>query len=86
MKHHYVPPEKKAAYTGVGQNNRNTTDSVNFFQYSVGPPLPSIQLQSSLQWTHTSFEQSLVEFYTILLKEHLQVALDILDVGICSTL
>jgi hypothetical protein len=32
-----------------------------------------------LEWTGTSFEQTLVEFYTILLEEHLQVALR--DVG-----
>jgi hypothetical protein len=36
--------------------------------------LPSIQSQS-LEWTRTSFEQSLAELYTILLEEHLQVAL-----------
>jgi hypothetical protein len=28
---------------------------------------------------------SLVKFYTILLEEHLQVALEMLDVGICSS-
>jgi hypothetical protein len=47
--------------------------------------LPSVQLQSFLEWTHTSFEQSLEEFYTIHLVEHLQVALEMLDVGICSS-
>jgi hypothetical protein len=31
-----------------------------------------------------SFEQSLAEFYTIL--EHLQVALEMLELGICSSL
>jgi hypothetical protein len=39
-----------------------------------------------LEWTHTSFEQSLAEFYTILLEEHLQVTLELLEVGICSSL
>jgi hypothetical protein len=29
--------------------------------------LPSVQPQSFLEWTRTSFEQSLAEFYTILL-------------------
>jgi hypothetical protein len=36
--------------------------------------------------TCTSFEQSPAEFYTILLEEHLQVALEMLEVGICSSL
>jgi hypothetical protein len=46
----------------------------------------SLQLQSFLEWTGTSFEQSLAEFYTILLEEHLQVAVEMLEVGICSPL
>jgi hypothetical protein len=37
---------------------------------------------SLVEWTCTSFEQSLLEFYTILLEEHLQVALEMLEVGI----
>jgi hypothetical protein len=48
-------------------------------------PLPTVQ-QQSLEWTHTSFEQSVAEFYTILLEEHLQVAFEMLEVGICSSL
>jgi hypothetical protein len=43
--------------------------------------LPSIQLQAFLEWTRTSFEQSVAEFYTILLEEHLEVALEMLEVG-----
>jgi hypothetical protein len=43
--------------------------------------LPSVQLQS-LEWSRTSFEQSLMEFYTTLLEEHIQVALGMLEVGI----
>jgi hypothetical protein len=46
--------------------------------------LSSVQ-QQSLEWTQTSFEQSLAEFYTIL-KEQRQVALEMLYVGICSSL
>jgi hypothetical protein len=46
--------------------------------------LPSIQPQP-LEWTRTSFEQSLSEFYIILPKEH-QVALEMLEVGICLSL
>jgi hypothetical protein len=48
--------------------------------------LPSIQLQTYLEWTHTSFEQSLTEYYTIFLDEYLQVTLEILKIGICSSL
>jgi hypothetical protein len=47
--------------------------------------LPSIQLQSFLEWTRTSFEQSLEECYTTLLEEHVQVALDMLEEGIFSS-
>jgi hypothetical protein len=48
--------------------------------------LPSIQPHSFLEWTQTSFERSLAEFYTILLEESLQVALEMLEAGICSSL
>jgi hypothetical protein len=48
--------------------------------------LPSIEMKSFLVWTCTSFEQSLAEFYTILLEEHLQVALEMLEVGIFFSL
>jgi hypothetical protein len=48
--------------------------------------LLSIQPKSLLEWTRTSFEQSLAGFYTILLEEHLQVALEMFEVGICSSL
>jgi hypothetical protein len=72
----------------VGQNNGNTTDTcVHFFINMVlGHLLLSTELQSFLEWTHTSFEQTLAEFYTILLEEHIQVALEVLEVGICSSL
>jgi hypothetical protein len=43
--------------------------------------LPSVQQRSFLEWTHTNFEQSLAEFYTILLEEYLQVALEMLEGG-----
>jgi hypothetical protein len=48
--------------------------------------LPSIQPHSFLECTPTSYEQSLVEFYTILLEEHFQIALQMLKVGISSSL
>jgi hypothetical protein len=47
--------------------------------------LPLVQLLFFLEWACTSFEQSLVEFYTILLEEHFKVALEMLEVGICSS-
>jgi hypothetical protein len=48
--------------------------------------LLSVQPQSFLEWTRTSFEQSVAEFYTILLEEHFKVALELLEVGICVSL
>jgi hypothetical protein len=48
--------------------------------------LPTIQPQYFMKWAHKSSEQSLVEFYTILLEERLVVALEILKAGICSSL
>jgi hypothetical protein len=41
----------------------------------LGHLLYSVQPQSFSEWTRVSLEQSLAEFYTILLKEPLQVAL-----------
>jgi hypothetical protein len=50
-----------------------------------GHVLPSVQPQSFLEWTHSSFEPFLAEFYTILLEEH-KFALEMLEVGIYSSL
>jgi hypothetical protein len=47
--------------------------------------LPSIQPQSLFEWTRTSFEQSLEKCHAILLEEHLQVALEMLEVRNCSS-
>jgi hypothetical protein len=48
---------------------------------------PSVQPQSFLKWIRTSFEQSLAEFYTFFLEEHLQVAVtDVLDGKVFLTL
>jgi hypothetical protein len=69
--------------TRVGQNNGKTTNTVYIsllifcLQYNRIP---------SLNGLSTSFEQSLAELYTILLEEHVQVALEMLEVGICSSL
>jgi hypothetical protein len=57
----------KTIHTGVGQHT--------IINMVVDHLLPSIQQQSFLEWIRTSFEQSLAEFFTILLEEHLQVAL-----------
>jgi hypothetical protein len=46
----------------------------------LGHLLPSVQPQPFLDRTRASFEQSLVEPHTILLEEHLQLALE-RDVG-----
>jgi hypothetical protein len=43
-------------------------------------------IQSFLEWAYTSFEQSVTEFHTTHLEGHLQVALQILEAGICSSL
>jgi hypothetical protein len=71
----------------VAQNNGNITDTLNFFINMVlDHLLRSIQTPFFLEWTQTSFVQSLAEFYTILLEDHLQVALEMLEVGIYSML
>jgi hypothetical protein len=74
--------------TGVGQNSGNTTDTVHIslLTWCWTTFLPSIQQQSFLEWTRTSFGQSPAEYNAILLEEHLQVALEMLEVGICSSL
>jgi hypothetical protein len=58
-------------YTRVGQNNRNTTDTIHIFVINMilDYLLLSVQLQSFWEWTRTGFEQSLAQFYTIL-EEH----------------
>jgi hypothetical protein len=48
--------------------------------------LPSAQPESFMEWTHTSTEQSLAEFYTILFEKRIQVVLEILEMAICSPL
>jgi hypothetical protein len=49
------------------------------------PPLAFNTAHSFLEWTRTSFEQFLAEFYNILLEKR-QVALEMLEVGISSSL
>jgi hypothetical protein len=48
--------------------------------------LASIQLQSFFEWTRTSFELSLAELHNVFLEEHLQVALEMLEVDLFLTL
>jgi hypothetical protein len=54
------------------------------YYYGVGPRFTFST--TFLEWTCTSFEQSLAELYTIILEEHFQVALEMLEVGICPSL
>jgi hypothetical protein len=51
----------------------------------LGQLLPPTRPQSFFDWTRISFEQSLAEFYTILLEKHLQVALEMFDMKISSS-
>jgi hypothetical protein len=50
--------------------------------------LSSTEPQSFIEWTRTSCEESLAEFYTciILLEERHQIALEMLEEGKCSSL
>jgi hypothetical protein len=56
------------------------------YLYGVGPPFAFSMTTVLLGMDSYKFEQSLVEFYAILFEEHLQVALEVLEVGICSSL
>jgi hypothetical protein len=69
----------------VEQNNGDTTDAVHISLLIWCWTTFCLQYSQSLEWAHTSFEQFLVEFYTILPEEHLKVALEMLEVGICSS-
>jgi hypothetical protein len=75
-------------HTAIRQNGKSTgTTYMYFFIYMVlDQLLPSIQPHFFSEWTRTSFEQSLMEFYTIPLEEQLQVASEMLEMGICSSL
>jgi hypothetical protein len=70
-------------HIGIGKNNGNTTNTAvislliccwTTFTFSTAGLW--------FGWTRISFEQSLDEFYTILVAEYLQVALKMLEVGI----
>jgi hypothetical protein len=73
-------------HTGIGQNNGNTTDAVHIslliwcwttvcLQFSHNPRNGLIQVLNTL-W------QNFIPFFV---KEHLQGALEMLEVGICSS-
>jgi hypothetical protein len=81
-----IPCKVKAVIQGLDKIIETPPLLYTFIIIVFGRLLPSIQTQSFLEWNRTSFEHSLVEFYTILLEEHLQVALQMLEVGICSSL
>jgi hypothetical protein len=54
------------------------------YKYGVGPPFA---LSTAAILGMDSYKlNSLMEFYTILLQEHLQVASEMLEVGICFSL
>jgi hypothetical protein len=75
---------KSSSYIGVGQNNGDTTDTVHIsLLIWCWTTFSTSTATSFSEWTLTSFEQTVMEFYTILLEEYLQVALEILEVGIC---
>jgi hypothetical protein len=51
--------------TGVGRNNGNTTDTIHIpLLRWCSTTLASVRPQSFLEWTRTSFEQSLAEFWS----------------------
>jgi hypothetical protein len=68
------------------KNNGKTTDTVHI------PLLIWCCTTFCLQYSHNPSPNELVQvlnslrFYTILLEEHLQIALEMLEVGICSSL
>jgi hypothetical protein len=56
------------------------------YEHGVGPPFAFSTPAVLLGMTCTNFEQSVAELYIILHEEHLQVALEMLELGICSSL
>jgi hypothetical protein len=56
------------------------------YYYGVGPYFAFSTAAILLGMDSYKFEQSQGEFYTILLVEHLQVALEMLEVEMCSSL
>jgi hypothetical protein len=73
-------------YTEVRQNNGIQILYTFLYLYGVGRPFAFSTAAVFMVWTRTSFEYRLAEFYTILLEEYLEIALVILEVGICSPL
>jgi hypothetical protein len=55
-----------------------------FIKTVVDHLLPSLEPQAFLELTRTNFEEVIAEFYTILHDEHLQIALEMLEMEICS--
>jgi hypothetical protein len=78
---------KCSEHTGVEQNNGNTTDAVHISLLIWSWTTFCLQYTRKPSWNGLiQVLKSLAEFYTILLEEHLQVALEMLEVGICSSL
>jgi hypothetical protein len=75
--------QKKGIYRSRQNNETLVTDTHFFINMVLDHLLPSAKPQFFLEWTSTSLEQSLTEFYTILHEEYFQVALEMLEVEIC---
>jgi hypothetical protein len=74
-------------YPGVGQTNGNTTDTVHISLLIWRWTTFCLQYSSSPSWNGlVRVLKFLTEFYTILLEEHLEVALEMSEVGIRSSL
>jgi hypothetical protein len=85
-------------YTGVEQNNGNTIDTVHislliwcwttfFLQYStIGPPFAFNTTTILLGMNSYKFWTAPMRILYILLEEHLQVALEMLEEGVCFSL
>jgi hypothetical protein len=73
----YITKDYVCIYRGWTKLWKHYRYCTHFF---INMVLVHLLPQPFLEWTHTSFEQSLMKFYTILLEEHLQVALEMLEV------
>jgi hypothetical protein len=72
-------------HTGVGQNNGNITDAVHVSSLILCWTTICLQYSHSPSWNGL-IQVLNMEFYIILLEEHLQVTLEMLAFGICFSL
>jgi hypothetical protein len=74
-------------YTGTGENKGNTTDTVHISLLIWCWTTFCLQYNRSPSWNGLiQVLNSVAKIYTILSEEHFQVALEMLEVGICSSL